>query len=127
MIDNKNNDTHKNFFNPVIRNSELASMPKGYEEWRKEIIALIEQAKYKAALSVNAELLSLYWNIGKDIIKKQEELGWGSHVVEQLSKDLSLRFPDDKGYSIRNLKYEAICIQLSGFSICASATCTIIE
>lgn len=105
MIDNKNNDTHKNFFNPVIRNSELATMPKGYEEWRKEIIALIEQAKYKAALSVNAELLSLYWNIGKDIIKKQEELGWGSHVVEQLSKDLSLRFPDDKGYSIRNLKY----------------------
>ena len=78
-------------------------MPNGYDVWRKEIIALIEQAKYKAALNVNAELLSLYWKIGNDIIKKQKEQGWGTQVVEQLAKDLSLRFPDDRGYSARNL------------------------
>lgn len=64
---------------------------------------MIEQAKYKAALNVNAGLLSLYWEIGNDIIKKQKEQGWGTQVVEQLAKDLSIRFPDDRGYSARNL------------------------
>lgn len=79
-------------------------LPRGYESWRSEIIALIETAKYKAALHVNAELLTLYWKIGSDIIKKQEEQGWGAHVVVQLSKDLTHRFPEDRGYSERNLR-----------------------
>ena len=92
-----------NIFHAVIGKSEAGSLPDGYELWRKEIIALIEQAKYKAALSVNSELLSLYWKIGTDIIKKQKEQGWGTQVVEQLAKDLSVRFPDDRGYSARNL------------------------
>jgi predicted nuclease of restriction endonuclease-like (RecB) superfamily len=63
----------------------------------------LSKAKYKAALNVNAGLLSLYWEIGNDIIKKQKEQGWGTQVVEQLAKDLSIRFPDDRGYSARNL------------------------
>lgn len=83
--------------------SEVLILPDGYNIWRKEIIALIEQSKYKAILNVNAELLSLYWEIGTDIIKKQNEQGWGTQVVEQLAKDLSLQFPDDRGYSARNL------------------------
>lgn len=78
-------------------------LPQGYELWRKEIIALIEKSKYQAILNVNAEMLALYWKIGSDIIKKQERLGWGTQVVEQLSKDLTSRFPDDRGYSSRNL------------------------
>lgn len=49
-------------------------------------------------------MLDLYWRIGKDIIAKQEEQGWGAKVITQLSKDLSGRFPDDKGYSERNLR-----------------------
>lgn len=92
-----------NIFHAVSRESEAGFLPEGYEIWRKEIIALIERAKYKAALSVNSELLSLYWKIGTDIIKKQKEQGWGTQVVEQLAKDLSVRFPDDRGYSARNL------------------------
>ena len=76
----------------------------GYNAWKKKIIGLIEKAKYNAVLNVNAELLSLYWSIGSDIIKKQKEQGWGGQVVEQLAKDLSLRFPDDRGYSARNLR-----------------------
>ena len=78
-------------------------LPEGYVDWRKEIISLIEHSKFHAALSVNAEMLALYWKIGSDIIKKQEEQGWGTQVVEQLSKDLTIRFPDDRGYSARNL------------------------
>ncbi len=80
------------------------NLPDGYENWRKEIISLIEQSKYNAVLNVNAELLTLYWKIGKDIIQKQNALGWGKQVVAQLSKDLMVRFPEDKGYSDRNLR-----------------------
>lgn len=48
-------------------------------------------------------MLELYWQIGSDILEKQKELGWGKQVIAQLSKDLAKRFPNDKGYSIRNL------------------------
>uniref|UniRef100_UPI00356818BE PDDEXK nuclease domain-containing protein n=1 Tax=Bacteroides stercoris TaxID=46506 RepID=UPI00356818BE len=79
-------------------------LPEDYNNWRKEIISLIEQSKLKAILSVNAELLALYWRIGSDILTKQKEQGWGAKVIAQLSKDLSERFPDDRGYSERNLR-----------------------
>ena len=80
-------------------------LPEGYSSWKKEIISMIERAKVKAMLSVNTEMLDLYWRIGKDILAKQEEQGWGAKIIDQLSKDLSARFPDDKGYSVSNLKY----------------------
>ena len=79
-------------------------LSEDYNNWRKEIISLIEQSKLKAILSVNAELLALYWRIGSDILTKQKEQGWGAKVIAQLSKDLSERFPDDRGYSERNLR-----------------------
>lgn len=97
------NNKNSNILQSTTAKSEVSTLPNGYEVWRKEIIALIEKAKYKAALNVNAELLSLYWKIGIDIIKKQKEQGWGTQVVEQLAKDLSFHFPDDRGYSARNL------------------------
>lgn len=97
------NNKNSNILQSPTAKSEVSTLPNGYEVWRKEIIALIEKAKYKAALNVNAELLSLYWKIGIDIIKKQKEQGWGTQVVEQLAKDLSFHFPDDRGYSARNL------------------------
>lgn len=79
-------------------------LPKGYTEWRKGIIELIEKAKYQTSLRVNADLLSLYWHIGCDILEKQKREGWGAQVVNQLSQDLMQRFPDDRGYSARNLR-----------------------
>ena len=80
-------------------------LPDGYDAWRNAIEVRIERAKLQAALKVNSELLSLYWSIGKDILFKQEQVGWGKQVITQLSHDLSLRFPDDRGYSERNLGY----------------------
>jgi hypothetical protein len=50
-------------------------------------------------------MLALYWNIGCDILRKQKELGWGTQVIKQLSQDLRHRFPEDDGYSERNLGY----------------------
>lgn len=80
-------------------------LPTGYNQWRKDIENLIDTAKLKTAISVNMGTLSLYWNIGNSILQKQEQEGWGKQVIEQLSKDLISRYPDDRGYSIRNLRY----------------------
>ena len=84
-------------------NTEL--LPNEYAEWRKNIEDLIEVSKLRTAINVNTDMLTLYWNIGKSILQKQEERGWGTKVIDQLSKDLSVKFPDDRGYSVRNLKY----------------------
>ncbi len=81
------------------------SLPEGYAEWRNKIENRIEKAKINAAFHVNTDMLSLYWSIGRDIILKKKELGWGAQVIEQLSVDLTHKFPEDKGYSIRNLHY----------------------
>ena len=74
-----------------------------YKSWRCRIEAMIEHSKLKAVMSVNEEMLALYWKIGNDILEKQRTLGWGAQVVNQLSADLIRRFPDDRGYSVRNL------------------------
>lgn len=80
------------------------SLPGDYQQWRKQIESLIEQAKIRAVMGVNKELLALYWNIGKDILAKQDEQGWGTQVISQLSKDLTAKFSGDRGYSERNLR-----------------------
>lgn len=89
----------------IIEPNASMLMPEGYDSWRKAIEVKIETAKLNAALHVNSDMLSLYWSIGKDILSKQEEQGWGKQVIAQLSRDLSVRFPDDRGYSERNLGY----------------------
>ena len=75
-----------------------------YKSWRCRIEAMIEHSKLKAVMSVNEEMLALYWKIGNDILEKQRTLGWGAQVIHQLSTDLTRRFPDDRGYSERNLR-----------------------
>ena len=90
--------------NEIIRGSNTL-LPNGYAQWRKDIEHLIDTAKLHTALNVNVGTLTLYWNIGKSILQKQEQEGWGKQVIEQLSKDLISRYPDDRGYSVRNLRY----------------------
>ena len=57
------------------------------------------------SLSVNRELVLLYWHIGREILARQAEQGWGAKVIERLAQDLRKAFPDMKGFSPRNLKY----------------------
>lgn len=76
-----------------------------YISWFKEIKNRIFKLQIKAAISVNTELLGFYWDLGKEMIEKQTNTGWGDSVVEQLSKDLQSEFPDMKGFSRRNLFY----------------------
>jgi predicted nuclease of restriction endonuclease-like (RecB) superfamily len=65
----------------------------------------VAASRYKAARAVNRELILLYHHIGSEILKRQEIQGWGSKVIDTLSKDLTAEFPDMKGFGIRNLKY----------------------
>ncbi|HXJ99720.1 MAG TPA: PDDEXK nuclease domain-containing protein [Gelidibacter sp.] len=74
-----------------------------YKNWLRAIKHKIKSAQLKAAVTVNTQLLELYWDLGKDIAQKQKEANWGDAVLEQLSVDLKLAFPAIKGFSRRNL------------------------
>jgi len=65
----------------------------------------IHTAQQRATLAVNRELVLLYWQIGRDILARQDREGWGAKVIERLAQDLRSAFPDMKGFSPRNLKY----------------------
>lgn len=77
----------------------------GYNDFLRDLKARIRTAQVKAALAVNRELVLLYWQIGKDILVRQQERGWGAKVIERLSHDLRLAFPEMKGFSRTNLLY----------------------
>lgn len=78
---------------------------KEYAEILSELKERISSAQLKAAISVNRELVLLYWQIGASLLQKQEGSGWGSKIVEKLSKDLKESFPDMEGFSPRNLRF----------------------
>ncbi|HLK60763.1 MAG TPA: PDDEXK nuclease domain-containing protein [Chthonomonadaceae bacterium] len=84
--------------------SDLARM-EGYDEFLREVKERIQAAQVRAALAVNRELTLLYWQIGRDILQRQQEQGWGAKVIDRLAADLRRAFPDMKGFSPRNLKY----------------------
>ena len=77
---------------------ELASLA-GYADWLAEVKARVVSARQRAALAVNAELVSLYWHIGRDILERQAAQGWGSKVIDRLGRDLREAFPEMKGFS----------------------------
>ena len=79
--------------------------PIGYDHLLNDLKTRIRQAQVKAALSVNRELVLLYWQIGRTILQQQEANGWGAKVIERLAADLRREFPDMGGFSPRNLKY----------------------
>lgn len=68
----------------------------------EEINDYVNQAKCRASVSVNSEIMKTNIFIGNVIIRNSE---WGNKFVENLSKDMKMRFPSAKGYSVRNLKY----------------------
>jgi len=65
----------------------------------------IRQARLRAVLSVNKELLFIYWEIGNTILLQQQQEGWGTKVIDRLASDLRVEFPEMKGFSQRNIKY----------------------
>lgn len=76
-----------------------------YKKFVVEIKERIRQAQYDALKTVNKQLISLYWDIGKMIVEKQNQFNWGKSIVENLSLELQNEFPGIKGFSGRNIWY----------------------
>jgi predicted nuclease of restriction endonuclease-like (RecB) superfamily len=80
-------------------------MPEDYATLLNELKVNIANIRLKTILATNSAMVFLYWDIGKRILNKQENEGWGARVIDRLSLDLKNAFPDMTGFSPRNLKY----------------------
>jgi predicted nuclease of restriction endonuclease-like (RecB) superfamily len=80
-------------------------LPASYPALLQELKQHIWQPQLRASMSVNRELVLLYWHIGRDILVRQEREQWGAKVIDRLAVDLKKAFPEMKGFSPRNLKY----------------------
>jgi len=88
---------------PPARRTE--EMPTEYPQFLAEVKARIVAARTRAVLAVNSELISLYWEIGSEILVREKREGWGSGVINRLATDLRREFPNITGFSRSNLKY----------------------
>lgn len=84
---------------PAVR----LGLPADYAEFLESLKARVQQSQTKAMLSVNRELIALYWDIGRQIVERQECEGWGKGVVDRLAVDLQKAFPGLRGFSPSNV------------------------
>ena len=82
-----------------------APEPDGYSALLTDLKARVRATQVWAARAANTEVMRLYWSIGRDILNRQSTAGWGSKIVTRLADDLSREFPDQRGWSRRNLLY----------------------
>lgn len=85
--------------------SSLLSNNDNYRALLEGLKERIRSSQLKAAIAVNQEMILLYWQIGQEILARQQAEGWGAKVITQLSKDLRQAFPEMTGFSARNLGY----------------------
>jgi len=94
---------HKGVIMPVSAVS--SELPEDYGSFLKSITNRIQTERLKAVLSAHTVQVLMYWDMGHDILRKQENAGWGAKVIDRLSTDLRDAFPEMNGFSARNLKY----------------------
>ena len=80
-------------------------LEKSYIKFLDDLKIQIKQSRIKAHLSVNRELILLYYKIGLAILEKQKEEGWGTKIIERVAKDLKQEFPEMTGLSYTNIQY----------------------
>ena len=80
------------------------SINSEYKDWLRELKANIKRTQIKASLAVNTHVIDFYWDLGSQIVERQENAKWGSGFIEQLSRDLQEEFPNIKGFSKRSLE-----------------------
>ncbi|MFI5625156.1 YhcG family protein [Nocardioides sp. NPDC051685] len=85
--------------------SDSVSLPDGYATWLSDLKTHIRSAQQQASVALNAAMTLLYWEIGHEIVVKQEAEGWGSKIVERLAGDLRRALPGMTGLSRANLMY----------------------
>ena len=69
-----------------------SELPADYPAFLESLKNRVRQAQTKAMLSVNRELIQLYWDIGRDIVERQDREGWGKNVVDRIAGDMQRRF-----------------------------------
>lgn len=84
---------------------DTALIPDPYEGLLQRFKERIAGAQLRAVLAINRELVLLHWQLGREILEQQRQYGWGAKVIDRLARDLRRAFPDQKGFSPRNLKY----------------------
>lgn len=87
----------------VKRDSIIAD--EKYITWLGEIKQRYQKSQIKAAIRVNHTMLEFYWSLGRDIVALKAESKWGTGVLQQLSLDLKKMFPNEMGFSYRNIRY----------------------
>jgi hypothetical protein len=78
-------------------------LPADYAELLESLKARVQQAQIKAMLSVNRGLIQLYWDIGREIVGRQEQTTWGQGVLDRLADDLQKSLPGVSGFSRSNV------------------------
>ena len=88
---------------PIAPNS--SEMSNTYLQFIEEIKSEIQQQRISVILNANATMICLYWNIGRAILQKQADEGWGAKVIDRIAADIRSAFPEMSGFSPRNIKY----------------------
>ena len=83
----------------------LSEMSDAYLKFIEEVKSEIQKKRISVVLNANSSMICLYWDIGRGILKKQEEEGWGAKIIDRIAKDLKDAFPEMSGFSPRNIKY----------------------
>jgi predicted nuclease of restriction endonuclease-like (RecB) superfamily len=76
-----------------------------YHQLLEEVLTEVRAARVRAGQAVNAERTLLYWRIGRLILERQQQEGWGATIIDRLAADLGVQFPGMRGWSPRNLWY----------------------
>jgi len=85
--------------------TEVGVLPSGYGDLLEQVKAEVRAARLRAARAASTELVGLYWRVGRLVLDRQAERGWGARVVARLAADLRAEFPDMRGFSERNIVY----------------------
>ncbi|MFI5531358.1 DUF1016 N-terminal domain-containing protein [Kitasatospora sp. NPDC051853] len=80
-------------------------LPPGYADLLGDIKAEISSTQLRVRRIVSTEQICHYWRIGRLILDRQEQEGWGTKVINRLSVDLRTAFPEQRGLSPRSLRY----------------------
>ena len=89
----------------MLTRKPIERTPETYSAFLAGLKQRIRSAHLRASLAVNRELVLLYWGIGRDILMRQRNEGWGTKVIDRLASDLRRAFPEMTGISARSLKY----------------------
>ena len=86
------------------KQSALLTLDKNYMTFLAKMKNRLRTAQIRAALANNRELIMFYWQVGKELVDKQNSFKWGEKLIEQFSQDMRQEFPEMQGFSVTNLK-----------------------